>query len=282
MAKTQSRGKKRKSDDAKERELIVIDEEAGLIFESDKELEAYFEAPIEALEDEYQGLRGEGDYTDDEQIALEGELEEALDDPDEVWRDEKLWPEGALHVFLRVFEEFTYVAVAYVSSEEEPTFVLIHFPTRDPEMVRNYQRGTLVYSRAFEQVLPGAIDGDALSDGDELAMGLYVSMLKLRSDKDVPQEDFQKYGGLREDSIEEPDEIWRKNDLHGNTLVCFIKEFPDHELGEVTYVTVTLEDPESQVHSLLFSFPTKDSALVDRYRQGENLQAEEVVQENSH
>jgi hypothetical protein len=36
------------------------------------------------------------------------------------------------------------------------------------------------------------------------------------------------------------------------------------------------------VHSLLFSFPTSDTYLLDRYRQGENLQAEEVVQESSH
>lgn len=282
MAKSKSRGKKRKSDDSKERELIVIDEAAGLIFENDQALEAYFEAPIQILEDEYLALRGESDFSDDEQIALEGALEETLDDPDEVWRDEKIWQDGALHFFMRSFEDFTYMAVAYVSGEEEPTFVLFHFPTRDAELVRNYQRGDLVYSRVFEQVLPGAIEGDALIDGDELAMGLYVSMLKLRADKDVSQDDFQQFGDLREDTIEEPDEIWRKNDLHGNTLVCFIKEFPDHEGGEVTYIAVTLEDSETQVHSLLFSFPTKDSALVDRYRQGENLQAEEVVQENSH
>lgn len=32
----------------------------------------------------------------------------------------------------------------------------------------------------------------------------------------------------------------------------------------------------------MFSFPTNDESLVDRYRHGENLHAEEVVQESSH
>ncbi|NQZ19758.1 MAG: peptidase, partial [Bdellovibrionales bacterium] len=35
-------------------------------------------------------------------------------------------------------------------------------------------------------------------------------------------------------------------------------------------------------HALLFSFPTSDETLVDRYRHGENLQADEVIQESSH
>ncbi|MBO9668798.1 MAG: peptidase, partial [Bdellovibrio sp.] len=66
-------------------------------------------------------------------------------------------------------------------------------------------------------------------------------------------------------------------------LVCFIKEFPDHETAkDLTYIAVTQEDEETNVHSLLFSFPTTDSTLADRYRQGENLQAEEVSQESSH
>jgi hypothetical protein len=47
-------------------------------------------------------------------------------------------------------------------------------------------------------------------------------------------------------------------------------------------MVVTEEDTEAQVNSLLFSFPTKDETLVDRYRQGENLEAEEVATESSH
>lgn len=284
MAKSKSRAKKRKAAPDKDHDLIVIDEKAGLIFENERDLSAYFEPAIQALEAEYQSLRAEKDFNDEEQLALEGNLEATLDEPDEVWQDDKTLGEVPLHIFIKNLGEMHYVAVAYISTEDgEPTFVLTHFPTRDPQLLDNYRRGEQVYDAVVEGVQPAAIDGDALGDGDPLAIGLYTSMMKVRGDKDIPEADFQKFGGLREDTIENADEIWRKNDLEGNVLVCFIREYPDHELvKDLTYVVLTVEDESANMHALLFSFPTTDKTLVDRYRQGENLQAEEVVQESSH
>lgn len=287
MAKTKSRAKK-KTSGSLEKEYIIVDEAAGLIFESEKELFGYFENAISKLESEYQSLRSSDDFNDEEQIAREHFLEATLDEPDEVWLDDKTFEEFAIYHFIKSFEEgaesFKYVAVAYVSSEDEyPTFVFIHFPTKDSQLAQNYQRGEMVYDKTFEQVSGGSVEGDALGEGDPLAMGLYLSMLKLRADKDIPQDKFQDFASLREDTIENADEIWRKNDLDGNILVSFIKEFPDDEnVKDLTYIAVTQEDEQSNVHSLLFSFPTTDVTLVDRYRQGENLQAEDVSQESAH
>lgn len=287
MAKTKSRAKK-KITGASEKEYIIVDETAGLIFETEKELFGYFENAIKKLESEYQSLRSPDDFNDEEQIAREHFLEATLDEPDEVWMDDKTFEEFAIYHFIKSFEEgaesFKYIAVAYVSSEDEyPTFVFIHFPTKDAQMAQNYQRGEMVYDKTFEEVSSGSVEGDALGEGDPLAMGLYLSMLKVRGEKDIPKEQFQEFANLREDTIENADEIWRKNDLDGNILVSFIKEFPDHEtVKDLAYIAVTQEDEESNVHSLLFSFPTNDLTLVDRYRQGENLQADEVSQESAH
>ncbi|WP_374078975.1 PBECR2 nuclease fold domain-containing protein [Bdellovibrio bacteriovorus] len=288
MAKTKSRAKKKTTSSSSEKEYIIVDEAAGLIFESETELFGYFEGAINKLEEEYQSLRSPDDFTDEEQISREHYLEATLDEPDEVWLDDKTMEDFAIYHFIKAFEEgaesFRYVAVAYVSSEDEyPTFVFIHFPTKDSRVWQNYQRGELVYDKTYEEVSGGAIEGDALGEGDPLAMGLYLAMLKVRGEKDIPQEKFQDFGTLREDTIENADEIWRKNDLDGNVLVSFIKEFPDHEdVKDLTYIAITQEDEESNVHSLLFSFPTTDRTLVDRYRQGENLQADEVSQESAH
>ena len=62
----------------------------------------------------------------------------------------------------------------------------------------------------------------------------------------------------------------------------WVKEYQDDEISNLHYIVVTLEDLPSGTHALLFSFPTSDASLVARYRHGENLQAEEVVQEASH
>lgn len=287
MAKTKSRAQK-KTTSSSEKEYIIVDEAAGLIFESEKELLGYFQGAINKLEEEYQSLRAPEDFTDEEQIAREHFLEATLDEPDEVWLDDKTMEDFAIYHFIKSFEEgaesFKYVAVSYVSSEDEyPTFVFIHFPTKDSRVWQNYQRGELVYDKTYEEVSGGSIEGDALGEGDPLAMGLYMAMLKVRGDKDIPQDKFQDFAALREETIESADEIWRKNDLDGNVLVSFIKEFPDHETTkDLVYIAVTQEDESSNVHSLLFSFPTTDPTLVDRYRQGENLQAEEVSQESAH
>ncbi|MFV3410184.1 PBECR2 nuclease fold domain-containing protein [Bdellovibrio bacteriovorus] len=287
MAKTKTRAKKKPSTSS-EKELILVDEAAGLIFENEKDLFGYFQSAIDKLEEEYIALRSAEDFTDEEQIEREHYLESTLDEPDEVWMDDKTFEEFAIYHFIKSFEEgneaFKYVAVAYVSSEDEyPSFVFIHFPSKDSRVWQNYQRGEMVYDKTFEEVSAGSVEGDAMGEGDPLAMGLYQAMLKVRGEKDIPQEKFKDYADLREETIESADEIWRKNDLDGNILVSFIREFPDHETTkDLIYIAVTQEDEDSNVHSLLFSFPTTDKTLADRYRQGENLQAEEVSQESAH
>ncbi|WP_413575162.1 PBECR2 nuclease fold domain-containing protein [Bdellovibrio sp. HCB290] len=285
MAKAKSRPVKAKS--ITEKEYIVVDEKAGLIFETEKELYGYFESAIKKFQDEYQSYRTADDFSDEEQMARENYLESTLDDPDEVWMDNAAMEDYVVYYFIREYEEgataFKYIAIAYMVEEEEyPTFVFMHFPTRDSSVWHNYQKGEMVYDRSYAEASAGAIEGDAMLEGDPLAVGLYQAMMKVRTDKDIEQEKFQDYADLREETIESADEIWRKTDTEGHVLVSFIKEFPDHETKDLVYVAVTQEDEETNVHSLLFSFPTTDEALVDRYRQGENLQAEEVSQESSH
>lgn len=289
-SRSKSRGTKKVTTGkaSSEKEYIVIDEASGLIFENEADLFGYFEQNIKSLEEEYQSVRSEEDFSDEEQLSLQDYLESTLDEPDEIWQDQKTFKDLTIHHFVRSFEVadqvFHYVAVAYVTPDESyPSFVFIHFPTKDLRVLQNYQRGDLVYDKKYEYVQDGAIDGDALGEGDPLSMGLYIAMMKVRGEKDISQDKFRDFSDLREDTIESADEIWRKNDLEGNVLVTFIKEYPDHEaVKDLTYVVVTQEDDTSNVHSLLFSFPTNDNTLVDRYRQGENLQAEEVVQESSH
>lgn len=263
---------------------IVIDQQAGLVFHSEKELYEFFSPQIEALEQEHQNWRKADDLKEEEVSDLGEQLDHTLDEPAEIWYDDKTFKDLPIFHFIRPLDEMDafHVAVTYVSSDDEPTFIFLHFVTKDLELASRYRRGDLVYDRAFEEVGFGAIEGDALSEGDPMAIGLFLSMLKLRSETDVAFENFQSLGECREETIENADEIWRTNDLHGNTLVTFIKEYPDHEIKDLSYVAVTQEDTSNNVHSLLFSFPTTDPNLLDRYRHGENLQAEEVSQESSH
>lgn len=271
-----------------EKELIVIDEKQGLIFENDKTLFGYFSAPIKEFETRFQKMYDEkNDFSMAEQIEMEGLLEDTLDDPDEIWIDDSTFEDLVVHTFVRTFETkqqvFQYVAVVYINTEDSnPTFVFIHFPTKDLKMLEAFRENEIIFHRKLEAIQFAAIDGDSLLEGDYLAIGLLESMLKLRGEKDIPAEKFQDYAECRESTINSPDEIWRKVDTEGHVLVTFIKEFPDMGVEDLNYIVVTEEDSDSQVNSLLFSFPSCDTSLVDRYRQGENLEAEEVATESSH
>lgn len=255
------------------------------MFPNEGELLKHFENEIAQLEVEFQNLQHSENVLEDKLQNIEDELELTLDEPTEIWHDRHTFPDLPIFIFLRQLEDHAgfHVAICYVNQQDEPTFVFLHFASGDLQVVDHYRRGELVYDRAFEEVEFGAIEGDALSEGDPLAIGMFVSMLKVRGDKDVVHTEFREIGEeYREDTIENADEIWRSTDLNGNQIVTFIKAFPDDEIGDLHYLAVTQEDSSSQVHSLLFSFPTSDVTLVDRYRRGENLQAEEVVQESSH
>lgn len=264
---------------------IVIDSEKGLVFENEDALYAHFAAEIRRLEERFFGQRSATDLKPEDFAQYENLLNLVLEDPDEIWEDRESLPDQTIYIYLGRFEiedkDIFYAALAYVN-DEAPSFVFLHFPTTDLELIERYRQGTRVYDRAIYEVRKGAIEGDALSEGDELAIGLYKSMLTVRGEKDINEDDFHEYTQWREISIEEADEIWRTTDFQGNTLVSFIKEVGDAGGSDLYYIVITVEDEPSGSHALLFSFPTRDRSLVDRYRHGENLHAEEIVQEASH
>jgi hypothetical protein len=270
-----SRSSRKKSVDP-----IVIDETEGLVFDNEEQLYSHFEREIQILEREFFALRSKTDISEFEFKKYDSQLDLLLDDPDEVWEESESLGGQRVFIYVRQFDKgVTHVAACYLT-ESTPSFVYLHFPTRDEHLVERYRRGQLVFQRSQADVPMGAIDGDALHEGDDLANGLYKAMSMLRSDKDIPEDDFPMYAECREKTLEDADEIWRSSDSLGNVLVSFIKEFGDED--EFSYIVVTVEDAPSGSHALLFSFPTHDKGLIDRYRHGENLQAEEVVQESSH
>lgn len=270
---------------SKSQDQITVDEDKKLVFKSEEDLFKHFAQVIETVEDEYNSLLHKDDIQFEHQHEFEVYLEDTLDEPDFIWKDSESIKGLDLHFFIKHIDShlgFYYMAIAYVDSKGVPTFVFTHFATKDEEIVKNYERGELVFNRIFEDLKSAAIEGDSLTEADPLAIGLFASMLKVRSEKDIQQTEFHQFAEFREETIEAADEIWKKNDMNGEVLVTFIKEFSETEFGDIFYIAITVEDPSSQVHALLFSFPTNDESLVDRYRQGENLQAEEVSQESSH
>ncbi len=270
---------------------IVIDEENNLVFKTEKELYDHFSNDISTIESFVSRYHSESDIPESDFDKFDDHLEQTLNFPDEIWENNSLIQGTPICFYIRYFENegildngvdlYYYLAVAKVTNNI-PSFIYYHSPSKELEQISNFRQDELLYSRALSEVPLGAIEGDALWESDELAMGLYAAMLHLRSEGDINEEMFHQYSPFREPTIESSDEIWRHTDTVGNVLVSFISEHTETEFGTFYYIAVTVEDGGTDSHALLFSFPTTDSTLVDRYRHGENLQAEEVIQESSH
>lgn len=264
--------------------MIVIDPVKDLAFSDEDALFKHFQKQIEDIEHFYFEWRKQfkKDIPQKSFAKYESNLAKCLANPDEVLINEDI-TDMPITIFIKNInakKEIYHIAFCY-TYESEPSFIFLHFPTKSEELLNELrQRSSLLFDSQTKDVYSGALDGDSLGDGDELAKGHYKAMLTLRSDKDIPQEKFKEYAPLREPAIESPDEIWRHTDSFGQNLVTFIKNFPEND--NVYYIVVTLEDPMSDSNILLFSFPTNDEPLIERYRVGENLQAEEIIQENSH
>ncbi len=272
---------------ARKHDRIIIDESKGLEFHSEDELYNHFYKEISTLEKEFFSTRPEDDISEKDFDKYEQNLGVLLENPDEIWCDTTSMKDVVFNVFIKKFDSednenpLYHVAIVYLT-ESVPSFVYLHFPTQVETFVAKYRRGDKTFDRRDENIPFGAIEGDALSEGDEFARGLYNAMMKIRSESDIKEDHFRRFSEMREETIEQPDEIWRSNDSMGNVLVSFIREVPDETEKGLHYIVVTIEDMPSNSHALLFSFPTTDENLVGRYRHGENLQAEEVVQEASH
>lgn len=264
--------------------MIVIDPDKDLSFTSEEDLYRHFHKQVTDIEGFYFDWRKQfkKDIAQKDFAKYERHLSSCLINPDEVLVNEDI-TDQTVSIFIKSInaeKRIYYVAFCYIY-DNEPSFIFLHFPTNSEELLNELrQRSELLFDHETKDVYPGAIEGDALSEGDELAKGHYKAMLVLRSESDIPVENFKSYAHLREESIEYADEIWKHSDSFGQNLVTFIKNFP--EAQNIYYIVVTLEDALSDSNILLFSFPTQDETLLERYRVGENLQAEEVIQESSH
>lgn len=265
-------------------ETITIDESRGLVFSSEEEIYKHFVPNIEELEKELNGWRQDTDIGS-EFTQHEFYLTQVLQNPDEVWLSTDVIANIPLGTFIGSFDDntkgtmFFYIALTYFINDM-PRFVFLHFPTIEQDLIDKYKRGTKIFEKGIQASSFKEEAVDALSEGDEFAVALYQTMLKLRSMKDIPEENFKDYIKFREVTIEEPDEVWKFIDSQGHVLVRFIKNISDDE--NVFYIITTLEEETSESQYLLFSFPTNDTSLVERYRQGECLEAVSYTREESH
>ena len=96
-------------------------------------------------------------------------------------------------------------------------------------------------------------------------------MLTGRSPHDIALEDFSNYEQFFQETLEDPDEVFERNDDEGDSIHTYIKSF---KLGDESffYVVVGLffEGEESMIIPII-SFPSVDKKMYPQYAVGNKI-----------
>lgn len=251
--------------------IVYVEESANRYFCSEKCIRSYYDPMAEYYRRQMLEIRdphdiSEGDFTDYESYAPL-----CLSNPDEVWVDTTEFGETISYYLANFTNEggkFTYV-VACFCLEDEPTYILLSFPTRDKKLAEEFRRGEKLELKEEDEEVAEPEVSPVLAEDFLARQGNAIEeeMLRHRDPSDIPHKEFEEYLHLVDQTIENPDEVWELQDEGDNPLLTLISQ---HEENLHYVVICTFDSSQGQESwRVIYSFPTRDPALVQRYRRGQ-------------
>lgn len=258
----------------------------------------FFAPEIHRLEKEYFRRLSPNDLTGEEREGLAHLRWITLQEPDEIWREKTL---NGDHRFTLISEfqpedKKVWSICICLFLRGEPSFLYLAFSTRNAAMANHYRKGERVEvvrekggSSEFRGESRGESRGKSLGEASRGGEGteaaekvidglaeewtedetLRAQMREERRLDDIPISEFALYQSCLEETLDSPDEVWsllleEKSPIR---LYHFVKSYPE-EKPEIWYIVVARElDDEEQIE-ILDAFPTRDLALVNLYRKG--------------
>ncbi len=263
---------------------LFVEEEVGRVFCSEECITAFFSPEVQRLEREFVRRLSTSDLSGEERENLAYLRFITLQNPDEVWKEKTL--KGDFRYTLIAEFEPTAKKVWCISIclflKDEPSFLFMAFSTRNAAMVDAYRKGEQI---EWESTQPKKNTSVVLKDletqkftlqnTDRLADSwtedeTFLAQTNFERDTDdIPLDEFDHYKNCLEETLQEPDEVWavemkKPKGLH---LYHFIRNYHDGDKPH-WYVILARETEEDEQIEILDAFPTRDAALVDRYRRG--------------
>lgn len=261
--------------------VLFVEEEKSRLFCSEECITAYFTPEIDRLEREYQKRRLDSDFSSEEREKVANLRWITLQEPDEVWREKT--PSGDYrYTLISEFKpnqnRFWYVCQC-LFLRNEPSFLFVAFPTRNEDLLAQYRKGERFewsHERdpgAPEAQMPQPIDmlADAWTEDETYR----AQNLSTRAHSDIQPSEFHNYHELLEQTLEAPEEVWTvtlRNKPNGESsprMFQFIRQFPQQQDQTLWYVIVARETERDDQLEIVEAFPTRDAALVQKYRRGD-------------
>lgn len=256
-------------------QVFFVEDTTGSYFCSEDCIQDYYGPVASHYYQQHIQMRDPHDIPETEFDRYEKYATLCLEKPKEVWVDEGEANEQ-YYFYISEFSDaggsFSFVVMCFCL-EQEPTFILLSFPTRDKALATAYRKGRKVDLRLEEvdvkQPVEQGIDGShSQAPIDERGIALMEEMLKNRSRADIKQRDFEEHAFLLDETIENPDEAWEMDSQDEDDMLLTLISQHDETLH---YIVICARDRGDEGHAtwrVLYHFPTGDAALVQRYRRG--------------
>ena len=252
--------------------IMYVEEDSKRYFCSEKCIRTYYDPMSEHYRLEMHSIRDPHDIPESDFDQYESYAPLCISDPDEVWTTVTENGER-FYTFMATFTneggKFTYVVMCFCL-EMEPTYIVMSFPSRDKKLVEEFRKGEKVEISQAESESSTEPEVSPILAEDFLAKqgnAIEEEMLRYRNAADIPKKEFEDYTHLVEQTIESPDEVWELQDDANNTLLTLITQ-QDENLAYVVICAFDHTQEAQESWRVVYSFPTNDASLVQRYRRG--------------
>ncbi|MEK6706075.1 MAG: PBECR2 nuclease fold domain-containing protein [Bdellovibrionota bacterium] len=255
---------------------LFVEEDVGRIFCHEECITAYFGPEMERLEKQYFRNLRPNELSVEDRHKLADLRWMTVQEPDEIWC-EKTISGDRRYTLISAFQpegRKIWSVCLCLFLRGEPSFMFLSFITKNDSMVNAYRKGEKVPLIRKDGQKTADADHESESVTDRLADNwteeeTYRARLSQhRSDDDIPFEEFSLYQSCLEETLDKPDEVWVTNNSPDGKTYHFIRSYTD-EKPTVWYI-VTARDTDDDDHiEIIDAFPTRDAALVDQYRAGE-------------
>lgn len=263
-------------------DLLFVEEGSTNSFCCESCIESFYGPFTDYFQGKMYKLRKDLNLEEEPALALVEEavnIEKTLSRPDEIWRFENQLKEE-VYSFISHSEiegRKAYIIALCFVFNKTPSFVLALTATENDHIHQQFQFGEEIESlEEFykEQVaLEHQIDPEIIEQIEHKKSQFLAEHMGIRSEADIPFENFDLYMDYLGPTIEAPDEVYRFEDEDGEMLQASIKA---HEKDGVSffYIVISFSLPSDDNRELILpvmSFPTVDGKLCEHYRKGEQV-----------
>lgn len=271
-------------------DLLFVEEASSRGFCGESCIEKFYQHLVDHFEEEDKSLRAEHDLLDEDCLKFVGKpklMELTLSSPQQMWHFENEIKEEYFCFIRKVTqkgEDPFHMIIVCMIFDNKPSFILSATATRDERILNYYRSGKeleteTVVDPETDELTEGfqtvELDDEALESIELKKSQLLANLLEERSPSDIPFERFTMYDDFAEDTLQNPDEVYKRLDDEGDNILTYIKA---HELNGISfyYFCVCMRYEKAMKEGIetllpILTFPSLDGEICEIYRSGEKV-----------